>query len=587
MSDAPLLAPRAGDLPEDPETAARRHFERENERLADYVFPAWWFAVLAAPNVLPALFGTPFQSIVWPLAIADLAGYSDKQFLFAAVNQVAMIMSWSAPFVGSWSDRVPLAIARRFGRRRPFIVAGRFCSVSGNLLIYIAIERVRSAPLLFAGLVLMNLGGCIASPAFCAVVPDTIPLEQRGLAITVQTWVGSVCGLIGFFFGYLLGNNIFFTNGMLWKINVVMWGVDLPFFLIACNGEAGLWKPERVRLDLLLDEPKPGAEPTPAGTPAPPPANQFSASGGWLKRGCLWSIFWLTGINLSTEGAGPFKDRTYRWFWIYIGVNSLAQLIMTSFQFFWLQDCFPHGYYFFHWKVGDNVKVATSVSGLVTSVVTVAGIALMQPHWWRDRFGGRPLLLWATLLTVVVQPFSFALLPGRFTLVLLWNIWGALVGAVTCAAAGAIQMDCIPVGADGRPLNAGRDMCLYCCASLLCATGFPLLLGHAFTWFPSHVEAYNTFWVIGGLIGVVAYAMLAMLVHPRDEPIDRSCQCTRARTHRAHDERRRREAEAEAATKSPTPLGLTRRLVASPGARICDAMLFPSLRHAHTNDHVQ
>ncbi len=48
--------------------------------------------------------------------------------------------------------------------------------------------------------------------------------------------------------------NIFFTNGMLWKINVVMWGVDLPFFLIACNGEAGLWKPERVRLDLLLDE---------------------------------------------------------------------------------------------------------------------------------------------------------------------------------------------------------------------------------------------------------------------------------------------------------------------------------------------
>jgi hypothetical protein len=80
---------------------------------------------------------------------------------------------------------------------------------------------------------------------------------------------------------------------------------------------------------------------------------------------------------------------------------------------------------------------------------------------------------------------------------------------------------------------------------------------------PLHVDAYNTFWVINGLIGVVAYAMLALLVHPRDEPLDRSCQCTRARTHRAHDERRRWEAEAEAATKSPTPLGLTRRLVAS------------------------
>ena len=28
---------------------------------------------------------------------------------------------------------------------------------------------------------------------------------------------------------------------------------------------------------------------------------------------------------------------------------------------------------------------------------------------------------------------------------LVWNVWNALVGAVTCAAAGAMQMDCIPV----------------------------------------------------------------------------------------------------------------------------------------------
>ena len=50
--------------------------------------PALCPQVLAAPNVLPALFGMPFQSIVWPLAIANLAGYQNKQFLFAAVNQV-------------------------------------------------------------------------------------------------------------------------------------------------------------------------------------------------------------------------------------------------------------------------------------------------------------------------------------------------------------------------------------------------------------------------------------------------------------------------------------------------------------------
>ena len=43
----------------------------------------------------------------------------------------------------------------------------------------------------------------------------------------------------------------------------------------------------------------------------------------------------------------------------------------------------------------------------------------------------RPLILWATLLTVVVQPFSYALLRGRFTLVLCWNIWNG-VADVPC-----------------------------------------------------------------------------------------------------------------------------------------------------------
>ena len=179
----------------------------------------------------------------------------------------------------------------------------------------------------------------------------------------------------------------------------------------------------------------------------------------------------------------------------------------------------------------------------------------------------------------MVQPFSYALLPGRFTLVLFWNVWGTLVAAITCAATGAMQMDCIPADAAGRPLNAGRDMCLYCCSSLVAATGFPLLLGKAFAWFPNHAEAYRTFWVAGGLVGVLAYAVFALMVHPRDEPLDRTCQCTRARTHHAHDERRRKELEAQRAAEAspgPTAAGLKRRALPV-GAKLCDAMLFASL----------
>ena len=116
-------------------------------------------------------------------------------------------MSWSAPFVGALSEKVPLWLAKSFGRRRPYIVGGRISSVIGNLLIYVGMIGLTKPNgfLLFVGLVIMNLGGCLASPAFNAIIPDTIPLDQRGLCITVMTWTGLACGLLGNVVGTSLG----------------------------------------------------------------------------------------------------------------------------------------------------------------------------------------------------------------------------------------------------------------------------------------------------------------------------------------------------------------------------------------------
>ena len=221
-----------------------------------YRFPNWWFVVMAAPNILPGIIGTAFNGIVWPAAIAHLAGYKDKTIVFAACGQIATVMSWSAPFVGAWSDKVPLWLARKFGRRRGFIVAGRCCSVTGNLLLYIAMVGLSkpSPPLLALGLIIMNLGGCLASPAFNAVIPDTVPLEQRGLCLTLIQWTSNVCTVIGFGVGWMLGEQIFFTDDMLWKLNIFMWGLDMPFFLIACNGTAGCWTSEHLPDDGLESE---------------------------------------------------------------------------------------------------------------------------------------------------------------------------------------------------------------------------------------------------------------------------------------------------------------------------------------------
>ena len=43
----------------------------------------------------------------------------------------------------------------------------------------------------------------------------------------------------------------------------------------------------------------------------------------------------------------------------------------------------------------------------------------------------------------------------------------------------------------------------------------------------------------GGVVGLLGYAILALLVHPQEEPLDRSCQCTRHWYHTARDAKHR------------------------------------------------
>jgi MFS family permease len=251
--------PRAEQqLQQQPLSAAPRR-----RRPDSYRFPRWWFVVMALPNILPGLVGTAFGSIVWPLAVAKLAGFQDKALVFALCAQVGVVMSWSAPFIGVASDRTPPWIATRFGRRRPFILAGGLCFWFGNLVNYIAIRGLSSPSpvLLGVGLVTMNLGGCISGPAFNAIVPETVPLAQRGLSITVQTWLVYICALLGNGVGWMLGEQTFpwLTDDVIWRANVAMVGVQVPLQLIACNGTHGWWQPEHT----TAAEPK--SSPPPAG----------------------------------------------------------------------------------------------------------------------------------------------------------------------------------------------------------------------------------------------------------------------------------------------------------------------------------
>jgi hypothetical protein len=157
-----------------------------------------------------------------------------------------------------------------------------------------------------------------------------------------------------------------------------------------------------------------------------------------------------------------------------------------------------------------------------------------------------------------------------------------MVSGLSVSAQGALPMDCLPCDDDGKPLRPARDMNFYSWGGLLSGTGLPILLGDSIKLFPSHTAAYSTFWVVGGLIGIVAYLVLALLVHPQQEPPGLSCQCTR-RWYRDDDDERRhcsrqenRSAAAAAAFGDHFSDDDDDDVGAGLGAMLCDKLLFPS-----------
>ena len=150
-------------------------------------------------------------------------------------------------------------------------------------------------------------------------------------------------------------------------------------------------------------------------------------------------------------------------------------------------------------------------------------------------------------------------------------------------------MDCLPADPlTGKPLNTARDLNLLAWASQIPRTGLPVLIGGALAWFPSHMVAFRTFWTIGGCMGLLSTAMLIFFIHPRDEPLDKTFQCSRSYYHAQYDairrteqaEKEERERAANSARSSferqtgPSQIQSSRQTPPPWGARLCDRMLF-------------
>lgn len=400
--------------------------QQQRRRPGGYRFPSWWFVVMALPTFMPMLIGTAFVSIVWPLCIDRLAGYRNKAMVLAMSSQVGTVLGWTSPFFGSWSDRTSSWVVRRFGRRRSFILGGGVIHVLGEVLIYTAVWWLDtpSLALLGVGLIIKNLGMVIASAVWQAVVPETVPLEQRGLSITITSWLVSVCALLGNGVSWVLGEGYvpWVSAHTIWWGNICMVALNVPLQLLACNGEAGWWQAEHAPV------------PQPAAAPArPPAARRERQRAGPCASVCDALLFPADvrarkGVHSGLVAAvldfieSLKTSPAYRYYFVFVALNSFANMIDTSFTFFWLQDCFTE-FTFFGFVVASNVKSATALQGILSSSLPIFAISLMRPHKWRDRFGGRQMVLWTSLLLYFCRPFTFVIWQGEFTVVLLWTVF--------------------------------------------------------------------------------------------------------------------------------------------------------------------
>jgi MFS family permease len=156
--------------------------------------------VLANVGVFAAWLG-PIQVLLAKQSEAVAPG--NKEFVFGLVTGVGAAVSVVAnPAFGAISDRT----TSRFGRRVPWVIAG---AVGGAIGLGI-LSGARVVALMLLGWCLMQLFGNALLAAATAVIPDRVPVAQRGVVggwVAISQVLGALVGtaLAAAFNNYTLG----------------------------------------------------------------------------------------------------------------------------------------------------------------------------------------------------------------------------------------------------------------------------------------------------------------------------------------------------------------------------------------------
>jgi MFS family permease len=377
---------------------------------------------------------------------ATLVAGKDAVLLQGRVMTAGGILALLMPIVGGWlSDHT----ASRWGRRRPWMVAGTAVNVVGLGLLAVA----GTPALLFLAFMLVQASNNLAEGAYAGVIPDIIPDERRGRASSLlgaMEQLGSVVGL-----GAVLG-----VYALLGQTRTAL---IISYALLAIMLVAGLIVAVRA-----IDEP-PLSKARSGRTPANPAA-VLSAIALLLSLACVFALLaaplgkaMIPVVCVAVTAAvsalvvgrrlpqlhsllSPFKDNDFFWVFTTRALVTLGLVITVGVM--------P---YYFAAVVGlRNPTMVSAAFGLTVVLAAVASALWSGEQSDREGRRKRFVYLSSGLQAAVAVVLLLGLTRSLPLIFGLGAIYGLGFGAYT-AVDWALACDVLP----DRKGGAGKDMGLW------------------------------------------------------------------------------------------------------------------------------
>src|SRR5438309_2753805 len=139
----------------------------------------------------------PYPLVVLPSEVREFYPNDFNTFIGYATGLGAVFAITVPPIVGAWSDR----ITTRFGRRRPFMVAGVLFGIVGLMVMMTA----RSYTQFVVGHIIAQIFLNGAAAAYYAIIPGIVPDEEFGKASGFLAGMQQGGGLLGFVITFVFG----------------------------------------------------------------------------------------------------------------------------------------------------------------------------------------------------------------------------------------------------------------------------------------------------------------------------------------------------------------------------------------------